>query len=276
MIITKSEFESFMAHARKLVPSFTVHDGKSHSYLMNVIDGIVYPFNKRFMKGFITTVFSDVYFPDGQIVANPTGAFEVAGHELVHAYDAKRLTFPLFAALYLSAISLFIVALVAIGLFVSWAAFLPFAALGVHGACTAITFKYRKITGFPLLILSLLAAIGLVTLFKGWAALWLVSAAILLAPLPAPGRAWAELRGYGMSIVLELRLFGRASIDSKVRQFTGPNYFWMMPFAAVIRRRLEKYEADARTGKLDDPVFLHVLEFLNKLTDSRVVTGELQ
>jgi hypothetical protein len=263
--VSNAAFDQFMVHARKLVPSFTVHDGKEDSYLMNLIDGIIFPFNPRFLQRYITTVISHVWFPKGQIKNNPRGALEVAGHELVHAYDAKRLTFPIFGAWYLFPLVMVFPALILIGLFVSWLAFLPFVAMAAHLGVTAATFKLRRITGFPLLVLSLLGTIGLMAWQEGWSALWLASTAVLLAPLPAPGRKWAELRGYGMSIFLELKLLGRTSIDRKVRQFTGPAYYFMWPFAAYIRRRLEKYEADARAGRLKDPVFVHVQEFFDRL-----------
>ena len=88
MKITDVDFQAFMAHARKLVPGFTVHDGKKDSYLMNLIYGVVWPLNPRFMEGYITTIVKHVWFPKGQIRNNPRGALEVCGHELVHAHDA--------------------------------------------------------------------------------------------------------------------------------------------------------------------------------------------
>lgn len=273
MRITNADFAQFMAHARKLVPGFTVHDGKQDSYLMNLIDGLVWPFNPKFLERYITTIISHVWFPKGQIQRNPKGALEVAGHELVHAYDAQRLTFPVFGAWYLSAIFLVIPALIAAGLFLSWAAFLPFVALGIHAGVTAATFKLRRVTGFPLLLVSLLGAVGLTAWWEGWQALWLAGILVLLAPLPAPGRTWAELRGYGMSIFLELKLLGRADVDRKVRQFTGPAYYWMMPFSAWVLSKLKTYESKARAGTLDDPVFLHVQEFFKQLEAARVTTG---
>lgn len=273
MRITATDFQDFMAHARKLVPSFTVHDGKKNSYLMNFIDGIVWPFNPQFMTRYITTVISGVYFPEGQIARSPRGALEVAGHELVHAYDAQRLSFPVFGAWYLSFISLFVLALCAVGLFVSPAAFLPFAALAVHAGVAALTFKLRRVTGFPMLLGSVVGALWLTAHLEGLSALWLAGASLLLAPWPAPGRTWAELRGYGMSIYLELRLFEKTSIEPKVLQFTGPAYYWMWPFSGYIQDKLKKYKTDAEAGKLNDPVFAHVREFFDRL-ESRVLPGE--
>lgn len=274
MRITNADFDQFMAHARKLVPGFTVHDGKRDSYLMNLIDGIVFPFNPRFLDHYITTVISHVWFPKGYIQNNPRGALEVSGHELVHAYDAKRLTFPVFGALYLLPLLLVIPALLLIGSLVSTWALLPFAAMAVHVAATALTFKARRLTGFPLILLSMVATAVLMARQGGWEAAWLAGAALLLAPLPAPGRTWAELRGYGMSIFLELKLLGKiGSLDRKIRQFTGPAYYFMCPFENYVRGKLEKYESDARTGRLNDPVFIHVQEFFEQLESGRV-TGE--
>lgn len=208
MKITKTDFESFMTHARQLVPGFAVYDGKENSYLMNLIDGLIFLFNPGFLRRYITTIISYVWFPKGLIRNNPRGALEIACHELVHAYDAKRMSFPIFALLYLFPVSLFLLALIGVGIFVTWAAFLPFGALAVHAAATAISFKARRITGFPLVLLSVVASVFLAIHFTGWGALWLAGSAVFLLPLPAPGRAWAELRGYGMSLYVEQKLFG--------------------------------------------------------------------
>ena len=96
MNITKADFELFMAYSRKLVPGFTVHDGKRDSYLMNFIDGLIYPFNPGFMDKYITTIGGDVYYPKGRIGMDPRSALETAGHELQHAYDVMKMTFPVF------------------------------------------------------------------------------------------------------------------------------------------------------------------------------------
>ena len=262
---TTEDFNRFVTHCQKKVPGFTVHDGKRDSYLMNLIDGIVYPFNKNFMSDYITTIIGSVFFPKGFIKRQPLKAIEVAGHEFIHAYDVKRVTPPIFIATYLSFVSVFLLAMVVYGIFGCWAAFLPFGWAVIHMAAVAISFKTRKVTGFPLLALSLLAAVALSAWLDGWGALWLASSLVFLAPIPAPGRYWAEHRGYGGSIAFELALYGRTDIGRKVRQFTGPNYYWMWPFTSWVAAKLEIYKTRANKGDGYDPAFAHVLHFIRDL-----------
>ena len=262
---TEDDFNRFVKHCQKKVPGFEVHDGKRDSYLMNLVDGIVWPFNGMFMDNYITTIIGSVFFPKGIIKRSPISAIKITGHEFIHAHDGKRLTFPIFAALYLSFISLFVVSLVAYGIFGSWPALLPLGWAALHVGAVAISFKLRKLTGFPLLALSLLMAVALSFELDGLGALWLVGSLVFLAPIPAPGRYWAEHRGYGGSITFELALHGRTSIDGKVKKFTGPDYYWMMPIAAWVAAKLKSYETRARKGDVSDPAFLHVLEFIKDL-----------
>ena len=263
--VTPKDVARLVLHCRKLVPGFKVHDGKRDSYVMNLADGIVYPFNPGFLDNYITTLMGDVFFPKGSIEKHPLHALEVTGHEFIHAYDAKRLTFPVFAAMYLSFISVFFACLVAYGVFGSLFALVPFGWAAVHAGAVKASFKIRRITGFPLLALSLVAAAGLSFWDDGWGALWLLSSMVLLAPLPAIGRTWAELRGYGASITFELEIFGRARVDSKVAQFTGPAYYWMWPFPGWVARKLKSYETSALEEDVEDKAFLHVLGFIKDL-----------
>ena len=265
MKVTKEDFNAFVDHARKRVPGFTVYDGKKSSYLMNLIDGVVYPFNRSFMTGYITTLAGSVYFPKGRIERDPRGALEIAGHEFVHAYDAKRLTFPLFAAMYLSFITIFLLSFLVYGIFGSWWALLPLGWALVHATAVAVSFSLRRITGFPLLLASLIAAAGMSVWSDGLGSIWLLASLVFLAPIPAPGRYWAEHRGYGGSITFEIALYGRAQVHEKVHQFTGPNYYFMMPFVAIVAKKLKSYETKALQGNVDDPAFLHVLEFIEDL-----------
>lgn len=263
--VTAEDFESFVRHCRKKVPGFTIHDGKRDSYAMNLADGIVYPFNPGFLDRYITTLIGDVFFPKGSIERSPLHALEVAGHEFIHAHDAKRLTFPIFAALYLSFISVFLVFLVLYGFLGSLFALIPFGWAALYLASVKISFALRRFTGFPLLVASLIAAVGLSFWDDGWGALWLLGAIVFLAPLPAIGRTWAELRGYGGSITFELALFGRTDIDRKVSQFTGSAYYWMMPFAGWVAKKLKSYETKALEGTVNDPAIVYVLGFIKDL-----------
>ena len=70
--------------------------------------------------------------------------------------------------------------------------------------------------------------------------IWFLLCLLFLAPLPSPGRAWAEVRGYRMTIAVYFWLTaGRYNLDHIVGHFTGPNYFWMWPFKKHIERIFE-------------------------------------
>lgn len=260
--IRKEDVQEMVRHCRKMVPNFRVFDDKHDSFLMNAVDGIVYPFQRRFMDRYITTVGGRVYFPPGDIDRSPAGAMEVLGHEFIHAYDAQRLTLPLFTLWYLSFVSLAIFGLLAYGLIVCWAGLLPFAALGIHAVAVLISFKLRKKTGFPVLAASIVAAVVISIVNVGIHTLWMLAPLVFLAPIPAPGRAWAELRGYRMSVFMELVMFGKTRIETKVRKFTGPSYYWMWPFPKPVRKKLLEMKDQSENWEVNDPEIIHVFEFL--------------
>ena len=267
--VTSGDLQDFIRHCQKKSPGFSMVDGKSDNYLMNLIDGMVWPFNPGFMKRYITTIIGKVFFPNGMMIGNPEGAIEVGSHEFMHSYDAMRLTFPLYAFIYLSFPIMLITILLAYGYLVSWTGFLPFLALLLHITATATSFKLRRITGFPLLVLSLLASIGLSIFMVGMDTLWLLAVVVCLAPIPAPGRYWAELRGYMMSIHWKVWTGERVNIDRLVYQFTGPPYYFMWPFKKRVEKKLRRYEERARAGDVTDPALLHMREFISGLKAKR-------
>lgn len=255
----------FVEHCKKKAPNFELRDGKTSSYLMNVIDGYVWPFNPKFMTRYITTIGGKVYFPDGMMRKDPMGTIEVGSHEFIHSYDVFRLSAPLFAFLYLAPQLLALFALLAYGSFVNWVGLLPIVAIITHLLTTALTFKIRKFTGFPLLVLSVVSSVVLSIFLIGLESLWMVVVVLPMAPIPSPGRAWAELRGYGMSIHFEVAVGHRTKLMSKLRQFTTALYYFMWPFADYVREKLQRHEDRARAGDVTDPAYLHVLEFINEL-----------
>lgn len=263
--VSTDDVVRFVEHCKRKAPNFELRDGKTDSYLMNVIDGYVWPFNPKFMTRYITTIGGKVYFPDGMMQKDPRGTIEVGSHEFIHAYDVFRLTAPLFALLYLAPQLLALFSMSAYGALVSWIGVFPFAAIVVHLLSTALTFKIRKFTGFPLLVLSVVFSVVLSILLVGLDSLWMVAAVLPMAPIPSPGRTWAELRGYGMSIHFEVAFGQRTKIASKVSQFTTALYYFMCPFADYIREKLQRHEARARAGDVTDPAYIHILEFINEL-----------
>ena len=70
---------------------------------------------------------------------------------------------------------------------------------------------------------------------------WFLLFLFCLLPLPSPGRAWAEFRGYRMSMAVHYWLTGeKYNIDHIVRQFVSSNYYWMFPFEGFVRSRFEE------------------------------------
>jgi len=264
-LATREDIFKFVEHCKKMSPKFELVDGKKNSYLMNVIDGLIWPFNPKFLDDYITTIIGKVYFPDGMMYRDPISTLEIGSHEFIHSDDARRLTPPLFALLYLSPQILAIITMALYGSLVSWVGFLPFVALAIHLAVTATTFKVRRFTGFPLLSLAIVGSIVLSAVLVGLQALWMVVAIVPMAPIPSPGRAWAEFRGYGMSIHFEIWLDGRTNLIRKLKQFTTALYYFMWPFADAVMKRLKRYEERARAGDVTDPAYLHVMEFMNGL-----------
>jgi hypothetical protein len=72
---------------------------------------------------------------------------------------------------------------------------------------------------------------------------WMVFALLFLAPIPSPGRARAEFRGYAISMAC-LRWRNKPSVYAQkhiFRLFTGPAYYYMWPFPKSVRDRLDRY-----------------------------------
>jgi len=105
-------------------------------------------------------------------------------------------------------------------------------------------------------------ALGALGAFWYLPMLWCLLALLFLLPLPSPVRAWAEFRGYTMSMAA--RYWRRGSIDWAYmrfveRKFTGPDYLFMWPFKGLVRRRLEKERLRIESGGiLEDPLFKDV------------------
>lgn len=71
-------------------PSFGVRF-KNESLLMKVLAVLVWPVNRRFLSGYITTLGSKVYFPSRSHVEDDyKAAFDTLAHEFVHIHDSAR------------------------------------------------------------------------------------------------------------------------------------------------------------------------------------------
>ena len=71
--------------------------------------------------------------------------------------------------------------------------------------------------------------------------LWFLLFALCLLPIPSPGRAWAEIRGYRMSIAVYYWISGQ-KVDLKwiVDQFVSSSYYFMWPFRGWLMKKFQK------------------------------------
>lgn len=92
-------FQTLVQAAQKHFPDLQIKY-KDESFLMKVISKLLF-FNKDFMTGYTTTIGSTIYYPNRSFVkARPVSSAVVLLHELVHVYDSKKFTMPLFSFLY--------------------------------------------------------------------------------------------------------------------------------------------------------------------------------
>jgi hypothetical protein len=175
----ETRYERLVEHVESQISGFEIVS-KRGNRLMKLLSVILF-FNKRFMDGYITTLYPRVYVPDlPWNPERPVSRISVLAHEYVHMSDRKRLGW-LFNILYLSP--------------------------------------------------QLFAVLSLGGFFNPW---WLVTLLFVL-PIPSPGRAWLEFRGYRMTIAVRWWLTGQETNTVWVeQQFTGSGYYWMFPFKRIL------------------------------------------
>jgi hypothetical protein len=119
-------FQDLVQASQKYFPDLQIKY-KTDSTLMKLLGKLLF-FNKSFMTSYTTTVGSSVYFPSQPFVkVRPISAAIILLHELVHVKDSKKISQPIFGALYLSP-QILIFLLIPL-LFVSWKIALPFLVL---------------------------------------------------------------------------------------------------------------------------------------------------
>jgi hypothetical protein len=80
--------------------------------------------------------------------------------------------------------------------------------------------------------------------------LWWLLALLFLLPIPSPGRAWLEYRGYRMTMAMHWYVAGlETNVAWVEQQFTSSNYYWMMPFKKFIGSRLVREFENIKAGK---------------------------
>lgn len=101
---------------------------------------------------------------------------------------------------------------------------------------------------------AIFSLLTILAIWNPWHWLWLLTLPLVLCP--SPGRTWAELRGYALSMYVKYQQDGRLSeeyINFLVQVFTGPDYLFMWPFKNDIRKRINKLVHLIETDRLELP-----------------------
>ena len=104
-------------------------------------------------------------------------------------------------------------------------------------------------------------AFGMSYIFPQWLALfaltsfmvgpWALVFLLFLAPLPAPFRAFWELRGYAMTDAVMFSSTGRfVDLSFLENQFTGSGYYFMWPFTKSLRSEIENNRKLIKANRL--------------------------
>jgi hypothetical protein len=78
---------------------------------------------------------------------------------------------------------------------------------------------------------------------------------VFLAPLPAPFRAFWELRGYAMTDAATWHTSGKfVNIDWLVKQFTSSSYYFMWPFDTHVKKQITESRELIMGGNLHEKI----------------------
>jgi hypothetical protein len=115
--------ENVINKAKEYFPDLKIKF-KDESLFMKILSYILF-FNKYFMTDYTTTIGSTIYYPSRKKIDK----FEISSiivllHELVHIYDAKKVSKPLFSFLYLIPQSL-VLLLLPLFFLLDWTLVLP-------------------------------------------------------------------------------------------------------------------------------------------------------
>lgn len=249
MSATLGQLKRLEDHLREQVSDLKVAF-KDQSWYHKFIGAMVYPFNPRYLTSYTTTIGSTVYFATQEAYeANPESSMITLSHEFVHICDSKKN--PFFKLAYMFPQVLALAPIIAFSLVSS--GWLTLLLIGGYMA-GALLSKKNKFLGLAFIGLSLgLFTVLSVVLFK-WLSLILLGI-LVVAPWPAHWRTYYELRGYGMTLAYrEWRKIENPPeyIDSLVKLFVGPPYFYMSWSANDVRRTLEATRQQAEQGALDN------------------------
>lgn len=111
-----------------------------------------------------------------------------------------------------------------------------------------------------------LALLALMALGKFWFPwmVWFGLCQAFLLPWPAPARAWAEMRGYTMSMAArhwDGQDVTKEYVANIAQNFTSGDYYWMWPFKTAILKKLNRnLETIYDDSILEDDIFRIVRE----------------
>ena len=103
---------------------------------------------------------------------------------------------------------------------------------------------------------------SLLSLFSLVHSSWWLLCLLFLLPIPSPGRAWLEYRGYRCNMAIWYWITeDRIDFDWIANQFVGSPYYWMFPFRRVLIELLERDYQRLREGHVPE----ELLEIKNLL-----------
>ena len=208
------------------------------------------PFNPRYLS-FTTTRGNSIYWSAGNkadVLNREWWTFKVRAHEGQHMWDWPWLKW-VYGLPHLLLIA-FLIPFVVFGKL--WA--LACIGMLLAGLGIGYIFPRNKAWFFPWSIAGAAACVGIGIWKTQWATVWLGAGALCVTPALnwlgfAMGRAIAELRGYTISMACNHWRYGhinRSTVDWIVRHFTGPSYYFMLPWkwlaTKLVLRQIKKIE----------------------------------
>jgi hypothetical protein len=231
---------------------------------MRLLALLTYPFNDRFMDGYVTTLGSKVYFPNrSHVDGSFDHAADVLAHEGVHIFDSQRhgLWFSISYALNQLAVLPLMVGYAILGAWIPVAVLISgilvaYCALAVSRKATASKSICRGVF-FALAGLAGASYLALAVLLSGWWAALALAAFLPLAPVSSPTRARWEYRGYAMGIAIAYWRRGTVSdsfLTRRAQTFTGPDYYFMDRNSARVMDKLQRIKLDVMNNAILDGV----------------------
>lgn len=249
--MTTQDLKQLEATIALNIPGFAVKEKQSDKK-QQLLGFLMQPFNPHYDK-FISTFSPHVYWQSfAAYHKSPIASMVTLAHEFVHLWDQKHDVF--FKFKYMLPQALALPLLLVYGLVSGcWPVVVTLLA-GLLSGYAAMAVVKRPMMFWTMVGTMTMIGVVLSALWVKLDTLWLVAALLCLGPLPAYWRFKYELRGYVMSLAMIHWLTPEgvtpATIKAFTKYFTGPDYYFMMPFEAYVHGRLEHYVARIQKGNL--------------------------